>query len=145
MNFSLILLGIIACRGSPLGIKRKLEMGARYATEHSRSAGCIVGNTLILFLENLFATPDQFFRLCRSLPAEKPQRLGLQLVGRDEEFFQLLLERGRQLLNAVQLPLAVRVFRNGDDAIVADSVVLGLCSSASLPAQRVLHAADGVA
>src|SRR6516164_8424951 len=126
MNFSLILLGIIACRGSPLGIKRKLEMGARYATGHSRSAGCVVGNTLILFLENLFATPDQLFRLHWSLPAEKPQRLGPQLAGGHEEFFQLLLELGRQVGNAVQLALAVRILRNGDDAIVADSLVLGL-------------------
>src|SRR5215469_2685405 len=128
MNFSAILLGIIAREPlSPLlGIQRKLEDdGFWYATRHSRFSGCVI-DTLILFLKNLFATPDQLFRPRRPLPAEKLQRLGLQLVSRHEKFFQLLLELGRQLLNAVQLPLAVRVFRNGDDAIVADSVVLGL-------------------
>jgi hypothetical protein len=109
MNFSPILLGIIAREQfSPLlGIQRKLEDdGFWYATRHSRFSGCVI-DTLILFLKNLFATPDQLFRPRRPLPAEKLQRLGLQLVGRHEEFFQPLLELGRQVLNAVQLPLAV--------------------------------------
>ena len=42
-----------------------------------------------------------------------------------EEFFQLFLDLGRQVLNALQLPFAVRIFGNGDDAIIADSVALG--------------------
>ena len=90
MNFSPILLGIIAREPfSPLlGIQRKLEDdGFWYATRHSLSAQMHVGNTLILFLENLFATPDELFRLRRSLPAEELQRFGFQLVGRHKEFF----------------------------------------------------------
>ena len=128
MNFSPILPGHHCPTAVPRwGIKRKLEdEGASVRYRTFSIFGCVVGNTLILFLENLFATPHQFFRLRRSLPAEELQCLGLQLVGRHEEFFQLFLELGRQVLNAVQLPLAVRVFRNGDDAIIADSVVLGL-------------------
>src|SRR6266478_7152797 len=85
----------------------------------------VVGDTLILFLDDSFATPDQLFRLLRSLPTEELQRLGFQLVGGHEEFFQLFLDLGRQVLNALQLPLAVRIFGNGDDAIIADSVALG--------------------
>ena len=65
--------------------------------------GGVVGDTLFLFLENLFAAPHQLFRLGRSLPAEKLQRLGFQLVGGHEEFFQLFLDLGRQVLNALQL------------------------------------------
>src|SRR5215471_17740345 len=80
---------------------------------------------LFLFLENLFAAPHQLFRLRRSLPAEKLQRLGFQLVGGHEEFFQLFLDFGRQVINAMQLPLAVRIFGNGDDAIIADAVAFG--------------------
>src|SRR5215471_6508985 len=47
---------------------------------------------LFLFFENLFAAPHQLFRLRRSLPAEKLQRLGFQFVGGHEEFFQLFLD-----------------------------------------------------
>jgi hypothetical protein len=55
----------------------------------------VVGDTLILFLENSFATPDQLFRLRRSLPTEELQRLGFQLVGGHEESFQLFLDLGQ--------------------------------------------------
>jgi hypothetical protein len=103
---------------------------------------------LVLFLENLFATPDELSRLRRSQPAEKPQCLGLQLVGGHEELFQLLLDLGRQVLNAVQLPLAVRIFRSGDDAIIADLVVLGflnrLKNANDLAAQHQARRGRGV-
>src|SRR5262249_50738176 len=82
-------------------------------------------HSLVLFLENLFATPDQLFRLRRSLPAEKLQCLGFQLVGGREEFFQLFLDFGRQVPNALQLSLAVRIRRDRDDAIIADLLMLG--------------------
>src|SRR5262245_29822979 len=88
-------------------------------------AGSVVSHPLILFLENPFATPNQLFRLRRSMPAEELQRLGLQLVGGHEEFFELFLDLGRQVPHALQLTLAVRIRRDRDDAIIADLLMLG--------------------
>jgi hypothetical protein len=102
------------------------RVSVRYRTFAIR---CIVGDALFLFLENLFAAAHQLFRLRRSLPAEKLQRLGFQLVGGNEEFFQLFLDLGRQVLNALQLALAVGIFGNGDDAIIADSSAFGFLKS----------------
>src|ERR1700756_1285669 len=85
----------------------------------------VVGDTLILFLENSFATPDQLFRLRRSLPTEELQRLGFQLAGGHEEFFRRFPDPGQWGRHALQLPLAVRNLGDGDDAIIADSVALG--------------------
>src|SRR5262249_32241216 len=89
-------------------------------------AGSVVSYTLMLFLENPFGTSNQLFRLRRSVPAEELQRLGLQLVGGNEEFFELFLDLGRQVPNALQLTLAVRIRRDRDDAIIADLLMLGL-------------------
>jgi hypothetical protein len=129
MNFSPIPLAVIARRPFNLrrGIKRKLEHDGGFGTQPDICDPCrvVVSQTLILFFENLFATPNELFRLRRSLPAEELQRLGLQLVGGHEEFFELFLDLGRQVRNALQLPLAVRIRRDRDDAIVADLVMLG--------------------
>ena len=118
MNFSPILLGIIVRRpfNPRSDIQQKLEDdGFRYATGHSRSLQTFA----------ISADGSSLFRLRRPLLAEELQRLGFQLVGGHEEFFQLFLDLGRQVLNALQLPLAVRILGNGDDAIIADSVALG--------------------
>src|SRR5262249_13646202 len=129
MNFSPIPLAIIARRpfNPRRGIKRKLEM--REGSVRNRTfairAGSVVSHTLILFLENPFATPNQLFGLRRSVPVEELQRLGLQLVGGHEEFFELFLDLGRQVPNALQLTLAVRIRRDRDDAIIADLLMLG--------------------
>src|SRR5262249_330357 len=109
------------------GLKRKLEMmeGSVRNRTFAIRAGSVISHTLILFLESPFATPNQLFRLRRSLPAEELQRLGLQLGGGHKEFFELFLDLGRQVPNALQLTLAVRIHRDRDDAIIADSLVLG--------------------
>ena len=79
------------------GIRRKLEMteGSVRNRTFTIRAGSVVSHTLILFLESPFATPNQLFRLRRSVPAEKLQCLGLQLVGGHEEFFELFHDLGR--------------------------------------------------
>ena len=94
-----------------------------YLFPRSGRPGCFA---LPLFLERLFAAADELFRLVRSLPAEKLQCLGLQLVSGHKELFQLLLDLWQKPLDVVQFAFAMRVLGNGDDTIVAYALAFRL-------------------
>jgi len=66
------------------------------------------------------------FRAAFGPPANDLQRLVFELIGRDEELFQLLLDRSRQVADVLQRQFGVRTPRHGEQSVVPLGLVLAL-------------------
>src|SRR5262245_60097019 len=89
-------------------------------------AGSLVSHTLILFLENLFRNAEPAFSPAPVLASRGTSTSWPPARRWPRRIFELFLDRGRQVPNALQLTLTMRIRRDRDDAIIADLLMLGL-------------------